>query len=502
MIRSDWIFFWIFLVILMGIIGFSEWLRKSQKMPAEKSRKMVHVLVGLLVALTPFIFRSMWPMIVLGSLFTILDYVAIKYHLLKAMHHTKRQSLGTVFYPISFVLLTVLLWHNHKPILVISMLIMAVSDAMAAVVGQRSPHTLNLHDHLEKKSLRGSVTMWVVTFFIVISMLSLFTSFQWHVQLDVSHIIWIAVIVSFMATACEMVSIKGSDNLTVPLGSALVMHYMLTNSVTDRAGFSVGMGLSLIAAFFSLRLRFLDKSGAIGAFILGTIVFGLGRWAFTLPMLTFFVLSSLLSKFGKKHKLAVNQIFAKSGVRDIFQVLANGGLGGLFATMWYLYPTELFYFLFIASLAAVTADTWATEIGVLSKRSPRSILDFKRVPKGASGGITPIGTLGAILGSFVLVSSGYIVSPHNSPRLIGVNELFLLVFSGFAASLADSLLGATVQAQYQCPKCQKITEKERHCDDKETVLVGGYRWINNDMVNIIAAFSGVLIFLLLWFCCQ
>jgi uncharacterized protein (TIGR00297 family) len=501
MIRSDWIFFWVFLTGLMIIVGLSEWVRKSQKMAPEKSRKMVHVLVGLLVALTPFVFRSMWPMIILGSAFTLLDYLAIKYHLLKGMHHTERHSLGTVFYPISFVLLTILLWQSYKPILVISMLIMAVSDALAAVVGQRSPRPLNLHDHLEKKSLRGSMTMWGVTLVIVISTLSLFTMLQWHIQLSAVYIIWIAMVVAFMATACELVSVKGSDNLTVPLGSALVMHYMLTNPEAEMIGFSVGMGLSLIAAMLSVRLRFLDLSGAIGAFILGVIVFGLGRWAFTIPMLTFFILSSLLSKFGQKNKHVVNLIFAKSGVRDIFQVLANGGLGGVFAIFWYLYPLELFYFLFIASLAAVTADTWATEIGVLSRRSPRSILDFKKVPKGASGGVTLVGTLGAATGAIVLVSSGYIASPHNSPRLIGLNELFLLIFSGFAASLVDSLLGATLQAQYRCLQCQKITEKEHHCNDKETVLIRGYRWLNNDMVNITAAFSGVLFFSLVWFCC-
>lgn len=489
---SDWLFLGLFTTALILIVIAAEIVQHFFKWPHESTRKLVHMLVGVVVATTPFVLESMWPMVILGVLFTIIDFFAVRRGILTGMHGTSRHTYGTVFYPISFVFLTVTLWNNHKLILVTAMLIMAISDAVAAIIGERVRKPIVLHFGPEKKSVQGSAAMFLSTFIIVVT--TFFGALVLgYYEFTVTFIFWVAAVTGLFAMASEVVSAKGSDNLTVPLGSAFTMFYLLTESTQDGLIFTLGMALALFMAILSFRLRFLDGGGSVALFLLGTLVFGIGRWTFAVPILAFFILSSVLSKMGKKRKYKLLTVFEKSGRRDAAQVLANGGIPGLMLLFWYFFQNDIFYVLYIASLAAVTSDTWATEIGVLAKGQPRSILTFKPVPMGTSGGISWLGTFGSALGAFVVVMIGFLFSPHSSPRVLGWTEVGIILFGGVFAGLVDSVLGATVQAQFQCPSCLKITEKKKHCDEIKTDFYKGFAWINNDVVNGFCAISGVLI---------
>ena len=70
-------------------------------------------------------------------------------------------------------------------------------------------------------------------------------------------------------------------------------------------------------------------------------------------------------------------------------------------------------------------------------------------------------------------------------------KLVSVVLAGFIGSFVDSLLGATIQAQYKCNVCSKITEKVFHCGEV-TDLIHGKVWINNDFVNFVCTTSGAL----------
>ncbi|MBD3290200.1 DUF92 domain-containing protein, partial [candidate division KSB1 bacterium] len=188
---------------------------------------------------------------------------------------------------------------------------------------------------------------------------------------------------------------------------------------------------------------------------------------------------------GKKQKQKLAEKFQKSSERDLWQVMANGGIAGIAVLFWNFFPGEFWYYLFVASVAAANSDTWGTEIGVFSKIKPRNILNFKPVPVGSSGGITPLGTFGAMLGSLVIALTGAIY----------INDMFIvfvIFIAGFIGSIIDSITGATVQAQYRCPNCHKITEKEIHCTTYKTELISGWRWIDNDFVNGLCTLSGGL----------
>lgn len=495
MTANDRTFFVIFAAAIAAILALSELIRRLFHWSPEATRKIVHIFVGMLVAVTPFVLDSMWPMVILGILFTVLDFFAVRHGFFKGMHGTARHTYGTVFYPISFVILTLTLWRSHKLILVTSMMIMAISDAVAAIVGEHARRPRVLRFGPEQKTLQGSIAMFVVTLAIV--MIALLTAVHIGVrQLPLERIVLIAAVVAAVAMASEVISAQGSDNLTVPLGSAFALFYMLTESPEHTMRFVVGMGLAAVMAVVSFRLRFLNGGGSVALFLLGTLVFGAGGWVFAVPILAFFLVSSVLSKMGKKRKDKLETVFEKGSRRDVGQVLANGGIAGLMLIFWYFTQNNFFYVLYIAALAAVTADTWATEIGVMARGNPRSILTFKPVAMGASGGVSALGTAGALLGSLLLVVIGWLCSPHASPRAFGVRESIIVLFAGLIASLVDSLLGATVQAQFQCPACGKITEKRVHCSDRRTAFVQGFLWINNDVVNGLCAVAGVLLVLL------
>ena len=149
----------------------------------------------------------------------------------------------------------------------------------------------------------------------------------------------------------------------------------------------------------------------VGAIITGTAIFGFGGWTWGLVLIAFFVSSTLLSHFRRADKTAMAEKFAKGERRDLAQTLANGGFGALLAVAVLLFidlpgkprlGNPLYAYLTLAyfgAIASANADTWATELGVLSRTPPRLITTGKPVAPGTSGGITWYGTVAALAGS-------------------------------------------------------------------------------------------------------
>jgi uncharacterized protein (TIGR00297 family) len=252
-----------------------------------------------------------------------------------------------------------------------------------------------------------------------------------------------------------------------------------------------GFFLAIIIAYLAYRVHSLDRSGAIAALIVGTVIFGLGGWRWAILLLTFFITSSGLSRAFKERKRAANEKYAKGGQRDAGQVFGNGGISTLFAALSVFFPEATWPWLgFAASLAAVNADTWATELGVLNPTAPRLITNLRKdVEKGTSGGVSLVGTLASLAGAGVIGLLATSLAPN------GINwSLFLWVtLAGLLGALFDSLLGATVQAIYYCPACEKETERHpSHSCGTETNQIRGWAWLSNDWVNFACGVFGVV----------
>ncbi len=257
----------------------------------------------------------------------------------------------------------------------------------------------------------------------------------------------------------------------------------------------LGFILAIIIAFLAYKARSLNKSGALAAAFTGTVIFGIGGWAWAILLLTFFITSSALSRAFKKRKQGLDEKFSKGHERDAGQVFGNGGIATLFAALHFFFPNEIWPWLgFAAALAAVNADTWATELGVLNPHPPRMITNLKKVvEKGTSGGISLIGTLASLTGSALIGILAASLYPTPAP----VSIFIIVTLAGLAGSLFDSLLGGTVQAMYYCPTDKKETEKHPlHTCGTQTVHIRGWKWLDNDLVNFSCGAFGTLVAML------
>jgi len=259
----------------------------------------------------------------------------------------------------------------------------------------------------------------------------------------------------------------------------------------------LGIILAAIIAAAAYIAKSLSRSGAFAAFILGSIIFGIGGLSWSILLLVFFLSSSTLSRLFKKQKLAAEEKFSKGSRRDAGQVAANGAVAGILTLLFpFLGGATWIWAAYAGALAAVNADTWATELGILGKVFPRLITTGKLVEPGTSGGISITGTLAALSGAIIIAIPAVIFKPSTffyglEPNLL----LFLIVtVSGLAGSFVDSLIGATLQSIYFCPICQKQTEKfPLHSCGNPTEIIRGMSWLNNDWVNTFCGFAGAVL---------
>lgn len=238
----------------------------------------------------------------------------------------------------------------------------------------------------------------------------------------------------------------------------------------------------------------LSRSGVAGALLVGTLTFGLGGWIWGIALAIFFVTSSLLSHFREEEKRAAAEKFDKGHRRDFGQAMANGGLGSLVALLSAFFPSPRWFPFFIGIMATVTADTWATELGTLSRRPPRLITTGRPVAVGTSGGVSRLGTSVSLIGGLLIgLTAGLLERKGRAGTLAIVGAI-----AGLSGSLFDSLLGATVQQIYYCDFCKKDTERKVHKCGNHTRPLRGWSWLNNDLVNLFASFVGGLAALALW----
>jgi uncharacterized protein (TIGR00297 family) len=255
---------------------------------------------------------------------------------------------------------------------------------------------------------------------------------------------------------------------------------------------SLGLILGSVIGGLAYVFGSLTLKGASAATLVGAVTFGFGGLLPAVLLVLFFLSSSALSHVGVRHKRALLDMFAKGGRRDHGQVLANGSLAAISAMMYALRGEMLWLVSLIGALAAVTADTWATELGVLAHRRPRLITTGRVVDAGTSGGVTLEGTLATAGGAGLIGLAAALLLNRWMIVLIALT-------GGMVGAFFDSLLGATVQAIYRCPSCSRETERHPlHTCGHGTQLLRGWSWLSNDMVNFIASLVGAVTALICW----
>lgn len=248
--------------------------------------------------------------------------------------------------------------------------------------------------------------------------------------------------------------------------------------LSSSGGWALGAVLALLIAGGAYRAGALTRGGVLAAWCVGTVVFGVGQWAWAGALLAFFGTSSALSRWRKRGKDALG--WEKTGRRDGAQVWANGGAATLCALLPLVLPSVTVgraHGLFLAALAAANADTWATEIGAALGGAPRLVTTGKRVPRGTSGAVSAPGLGAALAGAALL---GLFALPS------GLRAVMVVTLSGFFGALCDSILGATVQAQWR-DGSGRLTEQTQ----AGQLPARGWGPVGNDLVNALCTLAAV-----------
>lgn len=245
-------------------------------------------------------------------------------------------------------------------------------------------------------------------------------------------------------------------------------------------------GIALLS-LLSARLKWLTILASVTAFLMGLIIFLAFNWQGLVILGMFFITSTLLTKWKRdlKRDEKAFDIEEKKG-RSAGQVLANGGAALLAAACHIAVPDPVWLILFTAAFATATADTWASEIGVLSKKKPFHIKMWKTVDRGLSGAISPLGTFAAFAGAFLIGFCFYLL--FDTSFLVAL----CVAVSGFVGNLADTVFGAWFEQKFICSKCKKETESRVHCGVK-TARIYGVFWVSNNVVNFTSTLIGGMI---------
>jgi uncharacterized protein (TIGR00297 family) len=242
----------------------------------------------------------------------------------------------------------------------------------------------------------------------------------------------------------------------------------------------------LFCCIAAYKAHSLSRTGAVAAFAVGLAIY----YGFSLNGLillgTFFISSSIWSKYKSSKKAVLEEKVAKGATRDWRQVLANGGTAAILGVLYCFDERSLWITAFSVALASANSDTWASEIGSLSRKNPFDIRSFKRIDRGTSGAISILGTFAALAGSFLIAVLSFWLFDLN------LLSLFIIFIFGFLGNVIDTVLGAFCQQKYECSNCKIITERKVHCH-RPTVRIKGLTFVDNDMVNFLSGLIAVLL---------
>lgn len=277
----------------------------------------------------------------------------------------------------------------------------------------------------------------------------------------------------------------------------LVAHNGSLAALLDSWFFSLSISFYLLLTLMALiaiaayGARQLSLSGALAAFLVGfstTWILGFGA-LFTL--LFFFIAAGVLGKLSKRIRgREMETMQAKGGRRDAMQVFANG-LFALIGALLCAHRQEPAYLvMFAASVAEAASDTFAGDVGVLSRRDPVSIITGRPMKRGLSGAVSPLGLASGMLGALLIALTAWaLLLP---PVWGSLKEVGVIAGAAFFGCLIDSVLGATVQAHYWDEEREMLTEHS-HKNGVPLRLERGIRWIDNDMVNLLSNASSSIL---------
>ena len=359
--------------------------------------------------------------------------------------HERGYDEGIVLYPTA-VLLLILVFRNHLHYAAIAWALLAFGDGVATLAG-KSLRIATLPWHPDK-SWGGLLA------FVLVGGAMAYAAGAW---MGYRNVIVIAV-ATFAAAIVESLPLHVDDNLTVPFAASVALVVMGIQPVypfgawPDTPVWLIVNAVLALAGYFAKSVNF---SGALGGWVLGTIIIVCAGWPLYVALLAFFVTGTAVTKLGYQRKAKAGLAQEGGGRRGFSHAFSNVGVAAICAIAVMrgsrteetaLELMTLAYLMGIASLATAAADTTASEIGQLIGRRAFLPLTLQRVPVGTEGAISIEGTLAGAFGGAIVAIAGVLAFDYRFPRPsgpeTGVTAMLLVAACAFAGSYLESIAGS------------------------------------------------------------
>lgn len=204
------------------VLTIAEGVRAWLKLPGDFTRKFVHIAIGTWIWPTFHLFTDVRWAVVLPALFIGINFASYKLKFFAAIEESETGNLGTILFPVSFVILLLAFWDaDQRAPAMIGLFVLAWGDAFAAIIGRRFGR-LKYRVFGEERSLEGSFAMYLFSFLATMTVLFLELPGQPLLDRTIA-----ATVIAVGSTLLEAVALRGTDNLLIPLGAAAMAFYLL-----------------------------------------------------------------------------------------------------------------------------------------------------------------------------------------------------------------------------------------------------------------------------------
>jgi dolichol kinase len=327
--------------IFLSLVAAAElWSRLGHPKP-EWTRKLVHTGGGIACLFFPFLVKSPWTVLAMAVPLTVIFVLGGKLGFLRSLHGVKRKSHGAEYYPLA-VFLTFVMTQGRPWLYLPAVLVLAVADAFAALIGSRYG-VVRYEVEDEHKSLEGSLVFLVLAFLAIHLPVLLMTDLPRPVC------VLAALLVAALVTGFEAISLRGADNLFIPIAVVVILGKITTKPLSEIAFQNLSLlAMCLVVGLAVWRLRSFNVGGAITFLLFAYGTWSLGNWLWALPVFLGYAGYLLLrSRFTPpEHLTGVRVRTMTRALLPPFAmlILANG-----------LHDPDTYFAPYLAALAAVVA---------------------------------------------------------------------------------------------------------------------------------------------------
>ncbi|SMO41620.1 phytol kinase [Saccharicrinis carchari] len=210
-----------YLVGIAFLLIFNELNYRRFKIKGEITRKFAHFASILAVIPMPYMFNSHWYVLILAAVFFIILLITQHSKYLNSIHDIKRKSIGSYLLPLAiYATFLASYLYGNKFFFILPMLILAICDPMAAILGmnvKKYNGRIVLFGHKFQKTWLGSGAFFAMS--LIISLIALY---YYRDLLDLKTV-WLSVAIATVGSLAELFSWRGSDNITIPISILFIL---------------------------------------------------------------------------------------------------------------------------------------------------------------------------------------------------------------------------------------------------------------------------------------